>query len=175
MNIRRNTAPDTGALDRLLQEASGRDWPGPDTNPRIEELLMNEIAKKRAPCRLRLLLGLGALMATGAVFGAARLYEEYTVRIECNGTTFERTVQAGPDGTASFQVPLDGGGAATILVGPGNVGDDGQIQVSIECVSDENRECTVEAQAPVMDGTAALDCIGCPLNDSDKPCENKPE
>jgi hypothetical protein len=161
-----------GTLDRLLQEAAGREWPGPNRNPRIEEFLMNEVTKKQRS-RLGLLLGLGTLLATGAVFGAARLYQEYTVQIQCNGQTIERTVQAGPDGTATFDVALDGGGTATVLVGPGNAGPDGQIQVAVECVSGTD-ECTVQTTADAG-GQVSLDCEGCPMKDCNRAPGSKPE
>ncbi len=120
-------------LDKFLSVAGSLDWPGPARNPKFEEFLMVQAESDRArrSRRSRLFLTLGVLLAGGTVFGAAKLYESYRVRVNVNGMTHERDVTPGPDGTATIVEQLDGGGQATIIVGPENIGADGKIHVGI--------------------------------------------
>lgn len=120
-------------LDKFLFEAGSLDWPGPARNPKFEEFLMVHAESDRTR-RLRgskLFLTLGVLLAGGTVFGAAKLYESYRVRVNVNGVTHERDVTPGPDGTATIVEQLAGGGKARIIVGPENIGADGKIHVGI--------------------------------------------
>lgn len=121
------------ALDKFLSVAGSPDWPGPARNPKFEEFLMVQAESDRARRfrRSRFFLTLGVLLAGGTVFGAAKLYESYRVRVNVNGMTHERDVTPGPDGTATIVEQLEGGGKATIIVGPENIGADGKIHVGI--------------------------------------------
>ncbi len=121
-------------LDSLLAATREREWPGSARNTRIEEFIMHEATRQNGSSRARragLLFGIGGLMLAGAVYGATRLYEQYRVRLTVNGVQSEHTVEAGPDGTALMEVQLPGGGHARVLVGPENVGGDGQIHVGL--------------------------------------------
>lgn len=172
--VHRNSSLPTqdAALDRLLQEAAGRDWPGPNRNPRIEEFLMNQIADKKRSRRLAMFLGLGTLLATGAVFGAARLYEEYSVRVVCdNGQTYEGTFVANADGSGTMDVTLADGSPGQLVFVP--AGQEGELAVSGQCDL-SNEPCDLGKVAPA-DGQITVDCTGCTENHGDKPCTHKPE
>lgn len=120
-------------LDKFLSVAGSLDWPGPARNPKFEEFLMVQAESDRARRlrRSKFFLTLGVLLAGGTVFGAAKLYESYRVRVNINGVTHERDVTPGPDGTATIVEQLAGGGKAQIIVGPENIGADGKIHVGI--------------------------------------------
>lgn len=120
-------------LDAILAAGSAREWPGPSRNPRFEEFLMHESRKptRISPRRLALLIALGVAGVTGAVYGTVRLYESYLVHLTVNGEATEVNAQPGQDGTALLTVPMPGGGRASILVGPENIGPDGKIHVEI--------------------------------------------
>jgi hypothetical protein len=151
-------------LDRLLQEAGSREWPGPNRNPRIEEFLMNEVTKhQRSRRRFGLFLGLGALMATSAVFGAARLYDRYAVRVEWNGQVYEGVAEVDLDGSASMDLALDGC-EGTVYIQP--VGEDGQVNVSVEC-QPSGESCDLGTQEGA-DGEVTIECGPCPLDGCEK-------
>jgi hypothetical protein len=158
------------ALDRLLQEAATRQWPGRSHHPRIEEFLMNEIAKKGRSRRWGMLLGLGALLTTGAVFGAARLYDQYTVRVEWNGQVYEGVADVALDGSASMDIALEGCGSGTVYIEPG--GEEGQVTVSVEC--DTSGQTCDFGVLPAPEGEVTIDCSACPEDGCEKPCESTP-
>ncbi len=102
--------------------------------------------------RLGLWLGVGAVLVSGAVYGSVRLYQSYMVHLTVNGQEQVHQVEAGPDGTAMVEVPIEGGGTARILVGPDNVGADGTIRAGIEVHSGSGgggeKTVTIESTGP---------------------------
>lgn len=149
-------------LDSLIAATREREWPGPARNTRIEEFIMHESTRQNGSSRARragLLFGIGGLMLAGAVYGATRLYEQYRVKLTVNGVQSEHTVEAGPDGTAMMEVQLPGGGQARVLVGPENVGDDGQIHVAlvagVELNPGEQGEVTATVEADTASAASA--------------------
>lgn len=124
--------PTDHAMDATLRSIACLDWPGSDRNGRIEEFLMNQTAARPAKRgRPGVWLGVGVVLLGGAVFGSVRLYQSYMVHLTVNGQEQLHQVEAGPDGNALIEVPMEGGGTARILVGPENVGEDGLIHASI--------------------------------------------
>lgn len=146
----RPTNPAEHDLDTLLAGTRTRQWPGSARNTRVEEFLMMQSKKAQSSPvrRLSLWIGAGLLAATGVVYGAARIYERYTVRVEANGVASEHQVEAGPDGAATLVVPTNGGGQATIQVGR----DDGQVHVNVEATG-ASGETTVQVSS---DGTRTV-------------------
>lgn len=133
------------SVDALLRASAAREWPGPGRSPRFEEFLMNEVHRKGvrwSARRIGLMIALGALGLTGAVYGGVRIYDEYIVRVTVNGEVAEFAAEPDAEGLAMIEVPMQGGGRARVLVGPENIGPDGKIHVGLWSADAEelNRE-----------------------------------